>query len=294
LPPWWSRPTRFYRNCRKSPRGVSISVAAIHPLWESSPHTELRRSRRPRADIQTVRKLFSQVGEHIRACAWRAAPEGAGPRSICLIAANVVSSFRSVSGLFERITQWPSSVVDPQGDRPQTPMHHDRGNVLRRRISIARLQLQHRVLKEDREAVKIARTRFDSESFFVALDAERVAKGVTWHQAAQATGVSVSTLTRTSQGTRLDANGLMAPGALACLDSITFLQGDGGTVNELGNACGRESQTKILYAPAKRSEPVTRDSSRYWQTGQGYIRSAETKVSEGCALPILHGRWEPL
>jgi len=49
------------------------------------------------------------------ACAWRAAPEEAGPRSLCWLLR--VSTFQF--GFFPvRITQWPPSVVDPHLGHP--------------------------------------------------------------------------------------------------------------------------------------------------------------------------------
>jgi hypothetical protein len=77
---------KFNRAGLAIPRALSITVATVHPLWGDLPigcsadPVSLGRH-------QTVRELFHQVGEHIRACAWQAAPGRAGPRSICLIAA---------------------------------------------------------------------------------------------------------------------------------------------------------------------------------------------------------------
>ena len=51
---------------------------------------------------------------------------------------------------------------------------------------------------------------FDTEEFFVALDAVRQGKGLTWKDVAADSGVSASTLTRMAQGKRPDVDGLAA------------------------------------------------------------------------------------
>ena len=52
--------------------------------------------------------------------------------------------------------------------------------------------------------------QFDNQAFFAALDAQRVAKRLTWKQVAEESGVSASTLTRMAQGKRPDVDGLAA------------------------------------------------------------------------------------
>src|SRR5689334_1221274 len=47
---------------------------------------------------------------------------------------------------------------------------------------------------------------FDGESFYLALDAQREATGMTWRQVAVAAGVSASTFTRMAQGKRPDVD----------------------------------------------------------------------------------------
>ena len=52
--------------------------------------------------------------------------------------------------------------------------------------------------------------RFDAATLYAALDAERVARGLTWRDVALATGVSASTLTRTRLGGRMEVDGMLA------------------------------------------------------------------------------------
>ena len=52
--------------------------------------------------------------------------------------------------------------------------------------------------------------RFDAVALFTALDAQRVARGLTWPQVARETGVSVSTIKRTALGGRMEVDGMLA------------------------------------------------------------------------------------
>ncbi len=52
--------------------------------------------------------------------------------------------------------------------------------------------------------------QFDVESLHSALDAHRIAKGLTWKDVSAESGVSASTLTRLSQGKRPDVDSLTA------------------------------------------------------------------------------------
>jgi DNA-binding phage protein len=52
--------------------------------------------------------------------------------------------------------------------------------------------------------------RFDARALYAALDAERRARGMSWQQVAEETGVSATTLTRTKQGGRLEVDGTLA------------------------------------------------------------------------------------
>jgi hypothetical protein len=52
--------------------------------------------------------------------------------------------------------------------------------------------------------------RFDTRALFEALDAQRVARGLTWREVAAETGVSAATLAGTKRGGRLEVNGALA------------------------------------------------------------------------------------
>ena len=52
--------------------------------------------------------------------------------------------------------------------------------------------------------------QFDVSALHAALDAERVARNMTWKEISAASGVSASTLTRLSQGKRPDVDSLTA------------------------------------------------------------------------------------
>lgn len=69
--------------------------------------------------------------------------------------------------------------------------------------------------------------KFDSASFFSALDSTKVSRGLTWKQVADESGVSASTLTRMSQGKRPDVDGLAALSSWAGLDIGDFVRFDG-------------------------------------------------------------------
>ncbi len=52
--------------------------------------------------------------------------------------------------------------------------------------------------------------RFDARALYIALDAQRRTRGMSWRQVASETGVSASTLTRTKLGGRLEVDGMLA------------------------------------------------------------------------------------
>jgi len=72
-----------------------------------------------------------------------------------------------------------------------------------------------------------AKGKFDSASFFSALDSTKVSRGLTWKQVADQSGVSASTLTRMAQGRRPDVDGLAALSDWAGLDIGEFVRADG-------------------------------------------------------------------
>lgn len=65
---------------------------------------------------------------------------------------------------------------------------------------------------------------FDSEAFYEALDATRVARRLNWKQVAGESGVSASTLTRMAQGRRPDVDGLAALSAWSGLSADDFVR----------------------------------------------------------------------
>ena len=52
--------------------------------------------------------------------------------------------------------------------------------------------------------------RFDTRALYSALDAQRRARAMTWRQVAHEVGVTVSTITRTRDGGRLEVDGMLA------------------------------------------------------------------------------------
>jgi len=52
--------------------------------------------------------------------------------------------------------------------------------------------------------------RFNAAALFAALDAQRRARGISWSRVAAEIGVSVSTLTRTKLGGRMEVDGMVA------------------------------------------------------------------------------------
>jgi len=52
--------------------------------------------------------------------------------------------------------------------------------------------------------------RFNAAGLYAALDAQRRARGMSWSQVAAETGVSISTLTRTKRGGRMEVDGMLA------------------------------------------------------------------------------------
>ncbi len=52
--------------------------------------------------------------------------------------------------------------------------------------------------------------RFDTRALYDALDAQRAARGLSWVDVARETGVTAATLRRTSEGGRLEVDGMLA------------------------------------------------------------------------------------
>ena len=66
---------------------------------------------------------------------------------------------------------------------------------------------------------------FDVEAFYSALDSHRLAKGLTWKEVSEQSGVSQPTLSRLSQGKRPDVDGLALLLAWSGLDAARFVPG---------------------------------------------------------------------
>lgn len=65
---------------------------------------------------------------------------------------------------------------------------------------------------------------FDNETFFAALDAERVSRHMNWKAVAAEAGVSASTLTRIGQGRRPDVDSFAALAMWAGLNPEGFFR----------------------------------------------------------------------
>jgi transcriptional regulator with XRE-family HTH domain len=77
------------------------------------------------------------------------------------------------------------------------------------------------------------RPSFDFGSFQKALAATVSARGVTWKQVSEATGVSQSTLSRMARDRQPDAESLTALAAWSGLNPIDFYAGGGGAPEPL-------------------------------------------------------------
>lgn len=70
---------------------------------------------------------------------------------------------------------------------------------------------------------------FDTVAFYKALDAQRVARKLTWKQVAAESKVAASTLTRMAQGRRPDVDGLAALSAWSGLKADDFVRARDGS-----------------------------------------------------------------
>ena len=52
--------------------------------------------------------------------------------------------------------------------------------------------------------------RLDAKALYVAMDAERQARGISWEQLSREIGVSASTLRRIKSGGRMEVDGMLA------------------------------------------------------------------------------------
>ena len=67
--------------------------------------------------------------------------------------------------------------------------------------------------------------RFDAKALFVAMDQQRLTRGLTWRQVAAETGVSEATIARTKTGGRMDVDGMLAMVAWLGVPVETFVRG---------------------------------------------------------------------
>jgi len=70
--------------------------------------------------------------------------------------------------------------------------------------------------------------RFDTAAFYAALDAQRLARRITWKQVAAEAKVSASTLTRMAQGRRPDIDRLAALCAWSGLKADDYIRPKAG------------------------------------------------------------------
>lgn len=70
----------------------------------------------------------------------------------------------------------------------------------------------------------MAKSKFDAEAFYIALDSQRQSKKITWKQVAKESGVSASTLTRMAQGKRPDVDTMAALATWSGLSTDLFVQ----------------------------------------------------------------------
>lgn len=73
-------------------------------------------------------------------------------------------------------------------------------------INVARAHLDRRWEVSDYSEM----IRFDGRALFVALDAERTARAMSWRDLARETGVTVSTIKRLELDGRLEVDGMLA------------------------------------------------------------------------------------
>ncbi len=75
--------------------------------------------------------------------------------------------------------------------------------------------------------------RFDAHALYLALDAQRCSRGMSWQQVALEVGVSASTLTRAKRGGRMEVDGMLA--------MVRWL---GRTVESFTRGATRESEVR--------------------------------------------------
>ena len=95
---------------------------------------------------------------------------------------------------------------------------------------------------------------FDGDAFYSALASTVVARGVTWKQVSEQTGVSPTTLTRMAQGRRPDAASLASLSKWAFLNPADYVRG--GRATDVSEPLARIS-TLLRSDPRLNRDAVT-------------------------------------
>ena len=96
--------------------------------------------------------------------------------------------------------------------------------------------------------------RIDIAALHAALDAARVARGLTWRQTARAVGVSPSTLCRIGQGHRPDVDGFAALVQWLGVPAEAFMPA--------ANPNGQAPELEVKLAIALATQPDLQDADR--------------------------------
>jgi transcriptional regulator with XRE-family HTH domain len=89
---------------------------------------------------------------------------------------------------------------------------------------------------------------FDAEAFYLALEATVKARGITWKQLSETTGVSPTTLARMATGRNPDAASIAALSAWAGLNPADFVSN--------ANARHKRPETMAVVGSTLRSDPT--------------------------------------
>ena len=94
------------------------------------------------------------------------------------------------------------------------------------------------------------RDGFNSVGFYAAVDAQRVARGLTWKEVSEESGVSASTLSRMSKGKGPDIDGLALLLSWAGLDAADFLKKQSNQTEPLAKVSAYLRADRNLNEPA--------------------------------------------
>jgi transcriptional regulator with XRE-family HTH domain len=111
--------------------------------------------------------------------------------------------------------------------------------------------------------------QFDSEAFYAALDAHRLAKQLTWKQVAEESGIAASTLTRMAQGKRPDVDGLAALLRWSGLKAESFIRDNSNT----------EPETLAQMTALLRADPSLSTAAK--RTLEGILHATYTGLKKG-------------